>query len=342
MNLKCRLVIQLCLSTISAQMQDNASERSITVCDGNMGSRLLNSPDTETFFNGSVIKGGECVFSKKLVVIGAQGAGKSSIANTFLGWDKSQREDSLPFIVGHGVKAGTLSSSYASGAWLGKLGSPGVTVVDTPGFNNSVQQLEDMVWMLGELEEVNAYVLVFRYKDRMSSELARSLLSVSRLLGNVQSNLAVVISFWSFSPSAEADRDNRRVNRKRYSDQIVNMLQEVLNSRVQFPVFYIDSHYNKYDLNERKVFNKESGKLWEFMMNVGPWVSLPPSKLKAQVRRVRRRTGEIKEKCQVLEEDKEDWKEKVEARQQIIKQQDASIMQLRQLMSKLKNKCLFK
>ena len=33
--------------------------------------------------------------------------------------------------------------------------------------------------------------------------------------------------------------------------------------------------------------------------DVPPWVSLPPSKLKAKVQRVRRRTGEIKEKCQV-------------------------------------------
>jgi len=34
---------------------------------------------------------------------------------------------------------------------LGKRGSPGVTVVDTPGFNSSLQQMEDMVWLLAEV-----------------------------------------------------------------------------------------------------------------------------------------------------------------------------------------------
>jgi hypothetical protein len=33
----------------------------------------------------------------------------------------------------------------------GKRGSPGVTVVDTPGFNSSLQQMEDMVLLLAEV-----------------------------------------------------------------------------------------------------------------------------------------------------------------------------------------------
>ncbi len=38
---------------------------------------------------------------------------------------------------------------------VGKRGSPGVTVVDTPGFNSSLQQMEDMVWLLAEVSPVS-------------------------------------------------------------------------------------------------------------------------------------------------------------------------------------------
>jgi hypothetical protein len=36
-------------------------------------------------------------------------------------------------------------------------------------------------------------------------------------LGNIWSNLAIVVSFWSFNPLEEADREARRINQKRYT-----------------------------------------------------------------------------------------------------------------------------
>jgi hypothetical protein len=44
--------------------------------------------------------------------------------------------------------------------------------------------------------------------------------SVGRLLGNIWSNLAIVVSFWSFNPLEEADRDGRRVSQKRSSIEL--------------------------------------------------------------------------------------------------------------------------
>jgi len=332
-------LICLVITLVTGVLTSTVERTSIEVCDGEKAVKFLNNPNVDTFFNGSVIRGGQCVFSTKLVVIGSQGAGKSSLANSFLGWDRTYR-GALPFTVGHGIKAGTLSSSYASGAWLGKLGSPGVTVVDTPGFNSSVQQLEDMVWMLGELEEVNTFVLVFRYKDRMSSELANSLKSVGRLLGNVCNNLAVVVSFWSFSAIDETERENRRINRRRYSEQVKSMLKNVLDTNVQIPVFFIDSHYNRNDPHQVKLFNKETSKLWTFLKDIRAWVSLPPAKLKAQVKRVRRRTGEIKEKCQVFEDDKTDWLERINNQKVMINKQDEAILSMRKTIDNLKNNCI--
>ena len=46
-----------------------------------------------------------CVFRRKLVILGGQGSGKSSLANSFLGWRlRDDLDNPGPFHVGHGVE----------------------------------------------------------------------------------------------------------------------------------------------------------------------------------------------------------------------------------------------
>ena len=74
-------------------------------------------------------------------MLGQQGVGKSSIANSLLGFDnlaeagkkKKERKD-LPFAVGHGLRSKTKMTSFSTGHFLGDPRSPNITVVDTPGF----------------------------------------------------------------------------------------------------------------------------------------------------------------------------------------------------------------
>lgn len=67
--------------------------------------------------------------------------------------------------VGHGVAAGTLVPARAGGPWLGRPASPGITVVDTPGFNASVAEFESLVWLLAELRTVNLFIIVFKVSN---------------------------------------------------------------------------------------------------------------------------------------------------------------------------------
>ena len=75
-------------------------------------------------------------------------------------------------------------------------------MVDTPGFNSSFDDLESLVWLLADLEEISVFVIVFKQGDRFSSELARSLNSVGKLLGPIWRNTVVVVSHWSYQASA--------------------------------------------------------------------------------------------------------------------------------------------
>ena len=45
--------------------------------------------------------------------------------------------------------------------------SPGVTVVDTPGFNSSWGELEQLAGLLQGLGEVDLFVLAWRHGDRL-------------------------------------------------------------------------------------------------------------------------------------------------------------------------------
>ena len=74
-------------------------------------------------------------------MLGQQGVGKSSIANSLLGYDnlrevgkKRKNRLELPFAVGHGLKSKTKMTSFSTGQFLGNQFSPNITVVDTPGF----------------------------------------------------------------------------------------------------------------------------------------------------------------------------------------------------------------
>ena len=45
-----------------------------------------------------------CVFRRKIVILGGQGSGKSSLANSFLGWNLGDLDNQGPFYIGHGVE----------------------------------------------------------------------------------------------------------------------------------------------------------------------------------------------------------------------------------------------
>jgi len=70
-----------------------------------------------------------------IIIIGATGVGKSSLANVFIGEDPTCKNCTFP--VCGGADSCTKNTNYAVGLWLGS----GIefTVVDTPGFGDSDQ-----------------------------------------------------------------------------------------------------------------------------------------------------------------------------------------------------------
>merc|ERR1719348_2955395 len=70
----------------------------------------------------------------RIVIVGATGVGKSSLANAFLGCDPKSND--CMFTVCHGQDSCTKETTYGTGPWLGGNGQ-NFTIVDTPGFGDS-------------------------------------------------------------------------------------------------------------------------------------------------------------------------------------------------------------
>ena len=82
----------------------------------------------------------------RIVILGALGVGKSSLANVLLGRDKNydgRRFDQGCFKV-YGLQSNktsvTKKTCHDSGPYLGNVQKGYITVVDTPGFGNNLQE----------------------------------------------------------------------------------------------------------------------------------------------------------------------------------------------------------
>ena len=90
--------------------------------------------------------------SPRIVILGATGVGKSSLANVLLGRDRNYQNPGNKgcFHVGSGTVSITHATCAQSGQYLG-FGQE-VTIIDTPGFGDDLEYEEETIDELVEVE----------------------------------------------------------------------------------------------------------------------------------------------------------------------------------------------
>ena len=125
--------------------------------------------------------------SPRIVILGATGVGKSSLANILLGRDKNFNGTGFRegcFRVSPKFTSGVTKATCAdTGHWLGDLASPLVTVVDTPGFGSDLiqeqQTIENLVETLkNDIQYVHAFVIAFKQSDNRLTASLHSMISL--------------------------------------------------------------------------------------------------------------------------------------------------------------------
>jgi len=208
----------------------------------------------------------------RIIILGATGAGKSSLGNVLLGrahnFKDEENSGTKCFVAGAGVDPATKDTCAQAGSWNGDAGKP-VTIIDTPGFGDAIaadgKTVNQMVKTLkGEIKFLNTFVLLFNGKNsRFTLEMKNMISRFQDIFGDhFWPNVVFAVSYWGFG---EHDIEDRTQTEKEWTDAWNRKFSDLsTEKRVDIPAVFIDSHYKKSRPVEYGNFTKEMDKLWKF------------------------------------------------------------------------------
>ena len=160
-----------------------------------------------------------------------------------------------------------------TGYWLGD--GVEVTVVDTPGFGNSLEEEEASIgplvdFLKGDLQYVNVFVLTFKESDK---RLTRGLQSMMKLLGRMFGRQMwsfgiLSATHWGYDPRHVDIRNMSGYGEDDWTRQINNLFRGLRGDPQPLQAVFIDSFYDvgPSDSAEHK-FKENTEKLLEFALS---------------------------------------------------------------------------
>merc|ERR1719228_274755 len=227
--------------------------------------------------------------SPRFIIIGPTGSGKSSLANAFLGCDPQAPE--CTFNVCNDFDSCTKDTSYGTGPWLGMHDGQNCTVVDTPGFNDSDNEdeelIEEMMDVLANtIDHADTLLLLLkgdttRFKEGLQKMLKRMTVMFGQDWWNY---LLIAVSFWPFDQKSIDDRNEKCdpdypyypgscKDEAWFCEQMNYQLKNKTSSpsNLNFTCVFTDSWSqttpHDEDLTEQEFWKIETEKLWEITTN---------------------------------------------------------------------------
>ena len=224
--------------------------------------------------------------SPRIVIIGVTGAGKSSLANVLLGRDprydgRHFQDGCFKVSLGLNGKGITTNTCHDVGHWLGNSNSRNVTIIDTPGFGeemeNEQEKIDTLVNVLkNEIKYVHAFVITFKGINgpRQASGLRTMLSIFDKMFGKDVWNHAIMeFTNWGFSEYDVTKRRIQNLTEAAVTYHYNKMLQFMLNSANSrnLPAVFIDSHYGRNNPIESSKFEKYTDDLLKFAEDSDPF-----------------------------------------------------------------------
>lgn len=224
--------------------------------------------------------------SPRIVILGATGVGKSSLANVLMGRDKNYN--------GIGFEAGcfkvfglqsdetsvTKKTCHDEGHFLGNMSRPIFTVIDTPGFGNNLVEeektIESLVDVLkDEIKYVHAFVIAFKQQDNRMTHSLRSMIGLmQKMFGHdFWENVILEATHWNYHEKSIQMRrsSNPPILEHWWTEQFNKLFAREYGLRSKLPSVFIDTYYDKDSPYELKKFNAETNALFEFATNRNPF-----------------------------------------------------------------------
>lgn len=226
--------------------------------------------------------------SPRIVILGATGVGKSSLANVLLGRDKNFNGTGFLdgcFHVSPKFTSGVTKATCAdTGHWVGDLDNPIVTVIDTPGFGSNLVQeqktIESLVETLkNDIKFIHTFVIAFKQSDNRLTASLHSMISLfEKMFGaHFWENTILEATHWHWDQRNDGYRKEAEppMTTKFWTDETNRILRENFHlplGEVQtLPSVFIDSFHNKSADREVAIYNNNVARLWEFANSKPPF-----------------------------------------------------------------------
>jgi len=267
--------------------------------------------------------------SKRIVVIGSTGSGKSSFCNILAGKDA---DDDL-FPVGHDMQSKTWKTKVAEVKWRGD-GIP-ITIIDTPGLDDprgpkkDGENIAEMVKHLKELGHVNLFVIVINAQVPRMHRTMQELLKIFKDMFGESFLENTVFEFTRWYYDAAEIRRRKKQNKTEVSMEkdLNKNLRDVIgfNPPKDIPALFIDSHYDEEDETHVENFEMNMTRLLMFLENSKEYSSNEFKEQKREIEKKEEEAEKMRKEAEEARKRKEDADKK--AREADIARKKAELAQ---------------
>lgn len=224
--------------------------------------------------------------SPRIVILGATGVGKSSLANVLIGRDKNYNGAGYDhgcfrvFGLNNAESSVTKKTCQEQAHYLGDPTMPVFTIIDTPGFGNDLieeeRTIEDLVNILkDEIKYIHAFVIAFKQQDNRMTASLRSMIGLfQKMFGDrFWENAILEATHWNFHEHAVEmrNRSNPRLTEDWWTSQFNSIFAKEYGLRLRLDSVFIDTYYDKNNPPEKEKFDHNTEKLWKFASTRNPF-----------------------------------------------------------------------
>merc|ERR1719331_1227516 len=252
--------------------------------------------------------------SPRIVILGATGVGKSSLANVLVGRDKNydgRRFHDGCFKVAATKDVVTKETCADVGYWLGNTGDGArFTVIDTPGFGDRLieeeKTIESLVQTLrDDIRYINVFVIAFKQTDTRMTYALRSMISLfEKMFGDgFWDNAILEATFWSHGNHA-AERRNQSIpmiTEAWWAAEFNKKLRQEFSLKRDLQAVFIDTYYKEEDPKELKAFNENTNELFKFANSSKPFACKDIKIALTEIMELSNTLEEAKEKVRLKE-----------------------------------------
>jgi len=221
--------------------------------------------------------------SPRIVILGATGVGKSSLANVLVGRDKNYAGQNFRdgcFKVSTGLDSITKQTCADQGYWLGDSNRQRFTIIDTPGFGDKLLEeektIENLVATLrDQVKYVHVFIIAFKQTDNRMTNSLRSMISLfEKMFGKkFWDNAILEATHWNHGEDAERIRmaSQPPITQKFWADEFNRILKNEYNLKKDLKSVFIDTYYHNESQYETDVFHNNSQNLLDYALTREPF-----------------------------------------------------------------------